>query len=124
MKPQKDGSIAGNATPLDPFTQGYIECALWSSELEDGILAPSTRERMIADCARFQRENAALLAKSSRTNEHNGHDFWLTRNRHGAGFWDRGDFGDSAVGDELTHAAHRYGTTELYVGDDGRVHCV
>jgi hypothetical protein len=19
-----------------------------------------------------------------------GHDFWLTRNRHGAGFWDRG----------------------------------
>ena len=34
------------------------------------------------------------------------HDFALTRNRHGAGFWDRG-LGD--IGARLTEAAHAYG---------------
>jgi hypothetical protein len=48
-----------------------------------------------------------------------GHDFWLTRNRHGAGFWDRG-LGD--LGDKLTAAAHTYGESNLYVGDDGQVY--
>jgi hypothetical protein len=50
-----------------------------------------------------------------------GHDFWLTRNRHGAGFWDRHwREGDSGVahGKALTDAAHPYGETHLYVGDD------
>jgi hypothetical protein len=48
-----------------------------------------------------------------------GHDFYLTRNRHGAGFWDRG-LGE--LGDRLADAARVYGTSELYPGDDGRLH--
>jgi len=48
-----------------------------------------------------------------------GHDFWLTRNRCGAGFWDRG-LGER--GDRLTANAHPYGESNLYVGDDGRVY--
>ena len=49
----------------------------------------------------------------------NGHDFWLTRNRHGAGFWDRGlEF----VGINLTDAAHAWGEFNLYVGDDGLIY--
>ena len=47
------------------------------------------------------------------------HDFWLTGNRHGAGFWDRGYGAD---GDTLTEAAHGYGDVDLYVGDDGQIH--
>lgn len=43
-----------------------------------------------------------------------GGDFWLTRNRHGAGFWDRG-LGE--VGDHLTYWAHTYGSATLYVAD-------
>jgi hypothetical protein len=50
--------------------------------------------------------------------ERGGHDFWLTRNRHGAGFWD----GDWERGAELTKAAHTFGGIDLFVGDDGRVH--
>ena len=47
-----------------------------------------------------------------------GHDFFLTRNRHGAGFWDR-NLGQ--VGDRLTTAAHVYGECYLYAADvDGR----
>lgn len=37
-------------------------------------------------------------------------DFWLTRNRHGAGFWDRGA-GD--VGKRLTQAAHGFGEQDV-----------
>lgn len=46
------------------------------------------------------------------------HDFHLTRNGHGAGFWDRGA-GD--VGERLTEAARVYGTAELtgYPGESG-----
>ena len=48
-----------------------------------------------------------------------GHDFALTRNRHGAGFWDRG-LGD--VGDRLTEACRPYGESDPYVGDDGKLY--
>jgi hypothetical protein len=48
-----------------------------------------------------------------------GHDFLLTRNGHGAGFWDRGN-GD--LGDRLADAARVYGTQGAYVGDDELIH--
>ena len=41
--------------------------------------------------------------------------FLLTRNGHGAGFWDRGN---GALGDRLADAARVYGTQGAYVGDD------
>lgn len=40
-----------------------------------------------------------------------GHDFSLTRNHHGAGFWDRGL---EELGQYLTTAAHGYGSSSLY----------
>lgn len=48
-----------------------------------------------------------------------GHDFWLTRNGHGAGFWDRG-YGE--LGDFLATWAKTFGEANLTVGDDGRVY--
>jgi hypothetical protein len=49
-----------------------------------------------------------------------GHDFWLTRERHGAGFWD----GDWTHGDELTKIAHSFGSGGdcMYVDADGKIH--
>ena len=47
-----------------------------------------------------------------------GHDFALTRNRHGAGFWDRGA-GD--VGDRLTVMAHAAGDAYVWLNMDGKV---
>lgn len=115
---------------LDSFTRAYFETALWSSTdesneqggdpLDDnyGIddIAPETRAKMIADCADFQERYDNLMLDG--TSERGGHDFWLTRNRHGAGFWD----GDWEHGDELTKAAHAYGGFYLYVGDDGLIY--
>jgi hypothetical protein len=148
---------------LDEFTTAYIECALWSEtdntddsggepldknySIDD--VADEAIEKMAADCAKFQTDNAELLIKAyaaarctcgfstkptysahyhaascdaSRPHmydaEKAGHDFWLTRNGHGAGFWDRNLGG---IGDKLTKACE-YDECNLYVGDDGKIH--
>jgi hypothetical protein len=117
---------------LDQFTKAYIEAALWSSNdestpeggepLENNYgpddIAPETLKQIYDDCQEFQRENADDLAHGNP--QRGGHDFWLTRNGHGAGFWD-GDWPDD-VGERLTDAAHRYGEVNLYVGDDGKIY--
>jgi len=118
---------------IDNFTRAYIECALWSSNdesdesggspLEDNYsitdIAPETLQSIIKDCQNFQENAAEELAASGLNDERAGHDFWLTRNHHGAGFWDE-DLG--AIGKILTDKAHAYGGIDLYVGDDGQVH--
>ncbi len=115
---------------LDTFTLAYVTCALWSSTDYNGnafdgcdadSLAPSALQTMIDDCKDFQRTNEGLLSKAqeldaSYTIDRAGHDFWLTRNRHGAGFWDRGL---GIVGKDLTEMAHPYGSCGIYKGDDG-----
>jgi hypothetical protein len=111
---------------LDPFTRGYIEAALWSSNDESdesggepldqnyGIedITVESLDKMVRDCERFQQQYAGLLSQAG-SPEQNGHDFWLTRNRHGAGFWDRGY--SENIGKALTDAAHQYGEVYLTV---------
>lgn len=113
-------------TKLDTFTTAYIVAALWSSIGEDGEpldglytvddIATDTLADMVADCDDFQAANAADIEGKE---ERAGHDFWLTRNRHGAGFWD-GDWPHD-FGQRLTQNAHAYGSSDLYVGDDGLI---
>lgn len=85
-------------------------------------IAPEALAKMHADCDTFVAQNAKLLealAKSHPKHFAPGHDLWLTRNGHGAGFWDR-DYGK--LGDILTDAAHAMGECYLYVGDDGKIY--
>jgi hypothetical protein len=127
---------------VDEMVQGYIECALWSStdEQPDGNGGPAMDENygpedisdelmasMREDCQSFYNANTADLDKyaveMTRAEwtgaEMAGHDFWLTRNRHGAGFWDRGL---GALGDRLSDACKPYGESYIYAGDDGKVY--
>lgn len=49
-------------------------------------------------------------------------DFWLTRNGHGRGFWDRAPSDDpdyTEIGEKLTLIAESFRTVDPYVGDDG-----
>src|ERR1700722_11654535 len=99
------------AIDLELFLAGYIECALWSSydnsddnggdPLDDNYdeedLAEETMARMRKDCQAFIEMNETdLLLYSTRYDGEDfpstaaGHDFWLSRNGHGSGFWDRG----------------------------------
>jgi hypothetical protein len=50
------------------------------------------------------------------------HDYILTRNRHGAGFWD-GDW-NSLVSSILTVSAQKQSEIHAYVGDDGRIYLI
>jgi hypothetical protein len=117
---------------LDRFHRAYIECALWSSvnhddalgeSLEGYELATVTHNDMLNTCRLWTDANIELLdaacERDGYTIERAGHDFWLTQNHHGAGFWDRG-LGD--IGARLTDAAHLEGSVDLYVGDDGEVY--
>lgn len=115
------------------FAAAYLECALWSSTdnadetggepLDRNYccddIAPAAKVRAFRDCLDFIDANAEMMAATGATAEQHGHDFWLTRNHHGAGFWDRG-YGKR--GDKLTDAAHVYGSCDLEVGDDGRIY--
>jgi hypothetical protein len=49
------------------------------------------------------------------------HDFWLTRNGHGAGFWD-GDYEQNGLGKKLTELADRFGECHLTAGAKGLVY--
>src|SRR5208282_5280456 len=131
------GSAKKIAAEFDEFTRGYIETALWSTNDESdpsgGVpldqnydvrdLAPSCLQAMTQDCAKFQAENAELLAAASEQDGqddfHQGHDFWLTRCGHGAGYWD-GDY--PTTGDGLTEASKASGNVDIYVGDDDMIY--
>lgn len=123
------GAMTVTLRDLDAFTMAYAQTALWSStnpdteipldrdhSVED--LAEDTLREFCEDCENFRRElteggwtmlNPADVA----------HNFWLTRNGHGAGFWD-GAYG--SAGDPLTTMAKAYGDVDLYVGDDGLIY--
>jgi hypothetical protein len=47
-----------------------------------------------------------------------GMDFWLTRNRHGAGFFDHSYDNEQ----QLTTAAQNLKEVDLYIGDDHKLH--
>ena len=103
-----------------------IECALWSSlaygpdqshdpipadELHEwGHVPEDVRQEIWDDLNAFMADEYDDLTASGLNMGQIGHDFWLTREGHGAGFWDRG-LGD--IGRRLTDAARVYGSIDL-----------
>lgn len=52
-----------------------------------------------------------------------GHDFALTRNGHGTGFWDRDSEGlPRVLGEALTRVCKGFPERNLYMGDNGMVY--
>jgi hypothetical protein len=137
---------------FDAFTLAFLETALWSSTDDDdeplvrgyeiADIDPASLERLRADCERFQASpawQAALedvsgdmradwrRAYDCSVEECAGHDFWLTRCGHGAGFWVRGwNLGyrgwkepHSSALDKLSKL---FGNVDLHIGDDGKIY--
>ena len=123
------------------FIEGYLTAALWSStdtiypegdnglesvdgetvNLDDFEWSDGEAEKLHGECRDFIAANAADLLAYAEARSHAleydafecaGHDFWLTRNGHGAGFWDRG-LGE--LGQRLTDASKVYGGIDLYL---------
>lgn len=100
----------------------YLAAAVWAASITDENgepidgsnyeLSDEARDELRGDFDDFVIEHRDLIARSGLSHEQVGHDFWLTRNGHGAGFWDRGI---GQVGKELTEACRPYGAVELYL---------
>ena len=116
-------------TPKSFFLDAYIKAALWSSaddlgdwSLEDHCspadISGELMDKMIDDCSKFLSEanlDPSLYAQA-------GHDFWLTRNGHGTGFWDKPEIYGEERAEALSTLAETFGVVDLYVGDDGRIY--
>jgi len=121
------------ATALETMLDAYVTCALWSTMDEsdesggepmdrnysESDIHEGTMARMRGDCEAFLSANRDDIGDRF---AEAGHDLWLTRNNHGAGFWD-GDWPRDA-GERLTQAAHKMGEVDLYVGDDGVIYAM
>lgn len=116
---------------MHEMTRHYLICALWSSsdnsdeqggnpldenyDLQD--FSPEAVERAERDCTAFLSTYSDLIGNRY---QQAGHDFWLTRNHHGAGFW--GGNWNRNIGVVLTNASHAFGELHVVIGDDNKLH--
>lgn len=119
------------------YSNHAIAALLWSATDDNGQpldslgseLAPETRDKIKAEWLEFTAkadalgfdplEHRATMLPRDCNADHwaaVAHDWALTRNYHGAGFWDGG--WHAPWGNRLTNLAHDSGEIELYLGDD------
>jgi len=139
------------ATPnqIDTITKHYLIALLWTMPGEDdnenpgddidlADLPEETIEDAKADVTEFVDLCGALFDQAIECFDDGygkhpdagsveaafGHDFALTRNHHGVGFWDRSNEGlPKFLGDALTRVCQKhFQTADLYMGDDGRAY--
>lgn len=130
------------ATDLpESMVDSYLATALWSSsdrdpddpEREDMPLdekysiedvSEESRVRAQKDVDVFLKKAKDIISKIDSDyvldEAMAGHDFWLTRNSHGAGFWD-GDYPDE-IGEALTELSDEFGGVDAVIGDDGKIY--
>lgn len=118
------------------FFKGYIE-TLFLTETDESDdrggypldrnystsdFASGTRAKLEKDAARFYARYEEMWTAYI-DDEEAGHNFALSRNGHGAGFFDEDDL-PAGLRKTLQAAAKSFGTVHLYVGDDGEIHAM
>lgn len=119
------------------FLEGYVSALLWSDHPYDGDgdssddnwielgfcgrdLDQEALASIVGDCGTF----LALIPPGILTTvgqyRQAGHDFLLTRNSHGAGFWD-GDWDEEDPHGDLDRVAKLFNETSLGRGRDDRL---
>ena len=119
---------------LENMVEDYLVCALWSSTDENGRpldddfgtedIDAATTKQTEEDCKAFLEECQDVLEQIGEYPFSFGHDFWLSRNGHGAGFFDRvgPNHPHAKLYDILQDRARVWGSVDLYVGDDGNIY--
>lgn len=120
---------------IDTVTKHYIVACIWADKPEEIKAEPRVSKADYAkareDCAAFikacgQHFSQAMACFRDGYGTHPdagsaeaafGHDFWLTRQGHGTGFWDRKELPE-ALGEKLTEIAKAFGeaSPEFYRG--------
>lgn len=114
-----------SSSDLRLVTQSYLVTALWAEFMDhlENEWSDEALKRAQDDVSNFLveiREHIDAYLASGFPIHGIGHDFWLTRNHHGAGFWDRGL--PNGLGEILTSVAHKFGELNIEVGGDNRLH--
>jgi len=118
---------------LNLFVKSYLETAAW-------VTCDSDENQEFTDEAKIQAENdcikfIALVSTEFGFDEGRkllttggqdttylaAHDFFLTRNFHGAGFWDKPEsYGGQDIADRLTNISQLIGQIDCYHIDDNQ----
>lgn len=121
-----------NVLHLNAFIAGYFETLYFAGiatncdgETVENIagidMTEEAREECRQDCARFLdlaggKVNLAIFGSDDYDHTQAGRDFWLSRQGHGVGFWDRGL---GIVGNDLHDVAKLFGEKHLYINGRG-----
>lgn len=118
---------------LHPFVVGYVTAMFWTEQPDEDVrpgeftknydvpggwdtFSEEEQNRIVAACSDFARKMAPFL--TAYPDEEAGHDFWLTRNGHGCGFWEN-DYGSPEDCEALTEESRKWG--EAFVSfDEGK----
>ena len=115
---------------LSKSLPAYFEAMLWSSNDQDDNpldknysisdisdkLRESSKKDLLSFVKKCEKECSEELEEyiSDKGREKFGHDFWLSRNGHGAGFFDDGF-------NKLQKLANSFKEVDVYVTDDGEI---
>jgi len=123
---------------IKKIMDNYLECAIWTEEerlkeentegyegeIKNIIPDADLNIHNFSDNSKIKAyEDIKLFLKYAGNavdgidEEQLGHDIWLSRNGHGAGFFDRGY--DDKIEKILMDSAHKIGSADIYLGDDG-----
>ena len=108
-------------------THGDPDAISFSTDLDvcEEEFGPATVTLIDTDCRDFLSKavNTGLLDPlDNELMSQAGHDFWLTRNGHGVGFWESGRGYTGKQGKALTALSKEYREINLIQGDDQKFH--
>lgn len=116
---------------LEEMVDAYLIAALWAETDADGNPLEKTfdvsdfsskaRGQAEAECAEFLLK-AGDAIQDLNNDSQVGHDFWLTRNGHGVGFWDRENIYGPDMAQFLTAVAKDFPEIGVYGGTDGKLY--
>jgi hypothetical protein len=122
--------IKESNTNSSPALRQYLETALWSSNDEDGEpldsnysiedISPESVNKSKNELADFLKKAKKWLPKDVDITSV-AHDFWMSRNGHGSGFFDA-DYVDGQPRKMLQTIAGTFRNVDPVVGDDGKIH--
>lgn len=109
----------GEEEGLLQVLEGYLNCARWISTVDKDIpyddaeysnlkFTRESLEKAQADIIAFLEKAKPFLKEKEYEKDLIGHDFWLTRNRAGAGFWDRPFIYGQHNSEQLTKIASQF----------------